>query len=159
MLVSVEFSKICRKLVLKKHFSGKTQVMEMDAASGGWPNARALPKGAWTIAENPSGDRSYFALFYHDGNINDQFLDNNKWRDGIRLGYHHSRYQGSHGCIMTQNSDRQTIEEGRKVWGKIQELIRSRPSRIIAYKNNENPWRRDNAKYNLRSYGTLKVID
>ena len=45
----------------------------MKAYSGGWDESHALPKSEWLIVENPSGDKSYFGLFYQDKNVNDQF--------------------------------------------------------------------------------------
>lgn len=131
----------------------------MDAGSGGWENTRPLPNGTWTITEDPSGNRNYFGLFLNDNKINDQFQDNKKWRDGIRFGYHDAIIRGSHGCIMTHNSSGQTYEEGKKTWTKAMNLIRSRPAKIITYTNNENPRRRDDIQYKIRSYGTLKVVD
>lgn len=130
----------------------------MKAYSGGWDEFRALPKGKWLIVENPSGDKTYFGLFYQDKSVNDQFKHDAEWRDGIRLGFH--REEGSHGCIMLTKAGDQKFRDAQKTWKKIQHLIRTRrPKHVISYQNNENPRIRDNTKFYISSYGSMRVID
>ncbi len=141
------------------------EVITMTATSGGWDEHKALSKGKWVIAENPSGFKDYFALFFEDSNINDQFFDE-KWRDGIRLGYHGG--EGSHGCIMTKLHKKEAIglnpqdarTKGEITWKIIQDLIRKKgQKKVITYKNNEIPNKRDDTTYRLTSYGYLTVVD
>jgi len=154
--LDIAYSKKTRQFTMKYIQAGKSEVIMMEAHSGGWDEHRALPNGKWLIVENPSGDRTYFGLFYQDKNVNDQFKHGIQWRDGIRLGFH--SVVGSHGCIMIKPAAGQIISDSQKMWGQIQHLIRTkRPKKIISYQNNENPQVRDNTKYNISSYGDMTV--
>lgn len=163
MPLDITFSLGKETIVVKDKASN--EVIIMTATSGGWDEHKPLPKGKWVIAENPRGFRDYFALFYVDSNINDQFFDE-KWRDGIRFGYHGD--EGSHGCVMTRLYDKDAIglsfrdvkDKGQMVWDHVQDLIRKKgQKKIITYKNNEIPHKRDDTAYRLTSYGYLRVVD
>jgi len=159
MSLNIVFEKNSKLLRITYKQSGKPdEIIQMEAHSGGWDAYKALPKGKWTITENPSGDKTYFALFYNDKKINDQFKQAGKWRDGIRFGFH--SIIGSHGCIMTKPAAGETYVDAEKNWKKIQTLIRTKRLRkIISYQNNENPRIRDNTTYRVSSYGELTVAD
>lgn len=159
MSIEITFSRNTRLLTLVYKPPGKSsESIVMEAHSGGWDAHNPLPKGKWLITENPSGDRSYFGLFYVDKNINDQFRDTGKWRDGIRFGFH--MVIGSHGCIMTKPARGQSPIDAHNQWKRIQELVRTkRPRKLHTYQNNEIPHKRDNTKYNVSSYGNLTVKD
>ena len=159
MNLKITFSIIKRQLTVEKFIAGVTnEKIIMQATSGGWDDYKHLPKGNWIITENPSGYRSYFGLFLSDGNVNDQFLHNGKWRDGIRFGYHDNT--GSHGCIMTKPSNGQSYLDGKKLWENIQNIIRTvRRKNILTYSNNQNPNKLDNYQYRVTSYGLLVVTD
>ncbi len=135
----------------------------MRATSGGWDGKPPLLKGSYVISENPGrgGRDYYFALFYEDEQVNDQFYDNeNKmWRDGIRLGHHLGSNEGSHGCVMISNTWNGECQ--LKKWQKLQKWIRSTLRRVVEYKNNENPNARNNKVYPVSRYPdvSFKVID
>ncbi len=158
MPLNIIYNRRTEWLTVTHTYGDKKEVVVMKAYSGGWDGSRALPKGEWLIVENPSGDRSYFGLFYQDKSVNDQFKHGLQWRDGIRLGFHHD--EGSHGCIMGTQADGQGFHEARKTWERIQHLIRTkRPNYVVSYKNNENPRVRDNTKYHISSYGNMTVTE
>lgn len=88
MSLQIEFSISKRKLKITDLSNRANPVhIEMDAISGNNHDVRSVVTGEWLIVENPRGTRNYFALFYVDKNINDQFLDEGTWRDGIRMGH------------------------------------------------------------------------
>jgi len=159
MSLTVTYSKKTRQITVKYTQASKpneAQVIVMEAHSGGWDKHQALPEGKWLIVENPSGDRTYFGLFFQDKNVNDQFEHGIQWRDGIRLGFH--SVVGSHGCIMIKPAAGQKLSTARKAWKEIQQLIRiKRPRKVITYQNNENPKIRDDTKYRISSYGYMIV--
>jgi hypothetical protein len=159
MSLLISFSKGKSLLTMQYSAPGKPiETIKMEAHSGGWDGYKALPVGKWLITENPSGDRSYFALFYQDAQVNDQFLDSTKWRDGIRFGFH--TVVGSHGCIMTKPAVGQSPINASQQWKKIQKLIRTvRARKIIKYQNNENPKISDNTVYHISSFGIMEVIN
>ena len=159
VLLDIKYSKSKRLLTVEyQPPENEKEVVFMEAHSGGWDSYKALPNGNWVIVENPSGDRSYFGLFFVDKQINDQFKHDLKWRDGIRFGFH--QVVGSHGCIMTKPSAGESYFDAKGKWDKIQQLIRTkRPRKIIGYQNNENPRIKDNTKYRISSYGNLQVTD
>ncbi|CCN83018.1 hypothetical protein VIBNISFn27_750080 [Vibrio nigripulchritudo SFn27] len=164
MPIEVTFSIKNKKLVVKD--TSTQYKIEMSATSGGWDEYDPLPKGKWVIAENPSGLREYFGLFYLDSHINDQFKDNGKWRDGIRFGYH--RRSGSHGCIMARPfpNDLKNMSvpaatmKGYNLWDEVQMLIRTKGTKkVIRYQNDEIPHRKDSTIYRITTYGYLTVTD
>ncbi len=163
MGLKITFERVKQKLTVERTFvnsAGKNDIetIIMEATSGGWDKHKPLPLGKWTIAENPTGNRNYFALFFQDGNINDQFKDGH-WRDGIRFGFHRSVYgTGSHGCIMTNTAANKTYADSLAKWEKIQKLIRATPVSVLTYQNIENPRRKDNTVYKIKSYGFIKVV-
>jgi len=158
MPLDITYNRRKKWFTVTSTYRNKKEVIVMKAYSGGWDESRALPKGEWLITENPSGDRTYFGLFYQDKNVNDQFKDDEQWRDGIRLGFHGE--PGSHGCIMITQTDGQGFRETQKTWKKIQHLIRTKRSKyVISYQNNESPRTRDNTKFYISSYGNMTVTD
>ena len=159
MPLNITYSKNSKRLTVTNTVPGKpNETIVMEAHSGGWDAHRALPKGKWLIVENPSGDRSYFGLFYQDSNVNDQFKHGNKMRDGIRFGFH--QIIGSHGCIMAKPTAGQPYTQAQQSWKKVQELIRSKRIRKLwTYQNNENPRINDHTKYTVSSYGDMTVTD
>lgn len=159
MSLKITFSIKKRQLIVEQIIPGaSSEKVIMQATSGGWDGYKHLPKGNWVITENPSGFRSYFGLFLVDNNINDQFLHDGKWRDGIRFGYHDDT--GSHGCIMTKPSPGQSYIDGKHVWANIQKMIRTESSKkLLTYTNNQNPNKSDSTQYKLTSYGFLVVTD
>lgn len=159
MPLEVVYSKSSKKLSVTYRQAGKPdEVVIMEAHSGGWDAHRPLPKGKWLIVENPGGDRSYFGLFYQDNKVNDQFRHYNKWRDGIRFGFH--SVVGSHGCIMAKPAAGQLYSEAQNNWKKIQNLIRTKRSKkLISYQNDENPRINDKNIYKVSSYGDMTVKD
>lgn len=159
MPLEITYSKNSNRLTVTHTVAGKTaESIVMEAHSGGWDAHRALPKGKWLIVENPSGDRTYFGLFYQDKNVNDQFKHGREWRDGIRFGFH--SVIGSHGCIMTKPAAGQSLVVADNNWKKIQKLIRTkRVRKLINYQNNENSRINDLTKYTVSSYGDMTVTD
>jgi len=147
------------ELVAVLTVDGESQTITLNADSGGWDDHNALPQGKWYIVKNPRGDDNYFALFRDDGNINHQFSDGGKWRDGIKLGFHN--ITGSHGCVMgTPWGGWSGYDFSAKSdWGTLQGWIRSSPTETFRYQNNEIPNRSDPNWYTGTSYGTLNVIN
>ncbi len=157
MALDITYSKSKLLLAIKYVEAGKQdEIITMEAHSGGWDGYKPLPTGKWLIVENPTGNRSYFGLFFQDKLVNDQFLDTGNWRDGIRFGFHNSI--GSHGCIMTKPTLSETVTAAEVKWKRIQELIRTkRNKKMVKYQNNENPKVKDSTVYRVSSYGNLDV--
>lgn len=57
-------------------------------------------------------------------------------------------------------SFRDVKDKGQMVWDHVQDLIRKKgQKKVITYKNNEIPHKRDDTAYRLTSYGYLRVVD